>query len=448
MTNISSQKISVIGDWHLAFVTASVLADVGHKVCLTKPLNLNATEWSKFPDIPVMEPGLNEMIAKNTSASRLTYQNGVQKNLEADYIWLAVDTPVSENDEPQLEPLLVIADQIGSLTKKPKALIVSSQIPMGFCTELEKRTGLPVAYIPENLRLGKGIETFYQADRTVIGCNNDSVAEDIKNLMINFKTEFLLCNAITSEMVKHANNAFLAMSISFANELARLGEKFNVDSVLVGKALKMDKRIGKAAYVIPGLGFAGGTLPRDLRVLQKFGHEQNIPMDIINSVLRVNENTTKAISEIIQSHIQKNSLPKNVLILGYTYKPDTDTLRRSLSLDLADELHQKGIFVNGYDPIMNNKDLSALKGKLHHCNDLSELPSVPSVIVLMTSRPNFLELDWNSLAEQFKKNKTSANQVLVLDTQSFLNANQPLKAEFIFKSLWSPAKKLRGDHHA
>ncbi len=439
-----TKQIAVIGDWHLAFVTASVLADVGHKVNFVKPLNLNATEWTKFPDIPVMEPGLQEMISKNTSAGRLDYKNGVSADLTADYIWLAVDTPVNENDEPQLEPLLVIADQIALLKKKPKALIVSSQIPMGFCAELEKRTGLPVAYIPENLRLGKGIETFYQADRTVIGCNSMAVAEDIKSLLSGFKTEFLLCNAITSEMVKHANNAFLAMSISFSNELARLGEKFNVDSVLVGKALKMDKRIGKAAYVIPGLGFAGGTLPRDLRVLQKLGKEQNIPMDIIDSVLRVNENTTKAISEIVLTHISKNNLPKSVLILGYTYKPDTDTLRRSLSLDLAEELADHGMNVSGYDPVMNGKDLSALNGKIKHFDSLDTVPAETSVVLLMTSRPAFQELDWKKITAKSK----SPEKILVLDTQNFLNAAAPLKSGCTFKSLWSPAKTSAGEAHA
>lgn len=439
-----TKKIAVIGDWHLAFVTASVLADVGHNVTFVKPLNLNSTEWKKFPDIPVMEPGLQDMIEKNISARRLDYKNGLSSDLAADYLWLAVDTPVNENDEPQLEPLLVIADQIALLKKKPQALIVSSQIPMGFCAELEKRTGLPVAYIPENLRLGKGIETFFSADRTVIGCNNMSVAEEIKSLMSSFKTEFLLCNAITSEMVKHANNAFLAMSISFSNELARLGEKFNVDSVLVGKALKMDKRIGKAAYVIPGLGFAGGTLPRDLRVLQKLGKEQQIPMDIINSVLRVNENTTKAISEIVLTHIAKHSLPKSVLILGYTYKPDTDTLRRSLSLDLAEELSRNGLEISGFDPVMNGKDLSALKGKIKHFDSLAALSNQPSVILLMTSRPAFQELDWKQLVSKTK----TPDKVLVLDTQNFLNPSAPLQSGCTFKSLWSPAKTSSGEIHA
>ncbi len=425
-----TKKVAVIGDWHLAFVSASVLADCGHTVQLVKPLNLNTKIWEQFPPIPVMEPGLDEMISKNRSAQRLSHVNGVQPDLNADFLWLAVDTPVNDQDEPQLEPLIYIAKQIADLKHKPRALIVSSQIPLGFCAELEKIINLPVAYIPENLRLGQGIDTFFKADRTVIGCNDSSVTADVQNLLSKFQTEFVTCNSVTAEMVKHANNAFLATSISFANELARIGEKYGVDSVTVGKALKLDKRIGKSAYVIPGLGFAGGTLPRDLRVLQKIGKKENVPTQIVDSVLQVNENTTKAISEIVKDHVAHHSLNKKVLILGYTYKADTNTLRRSLSLDIAEDLKRSGFEVYGFDPMMNDQDLSQLEGKISHCNTLSMLGAEVAVTLLMTSRPHFAQLDWS----QIKKSKKS----LVLDTQNFLNPEPILSSQFLFKRLWSP----------
>ncbi len=439
-----TKSIAVIGDWHLAFVTASVLADCGHKVQLVKPLNLNPSTWTNFPAIPVTEPGLQEMIEKNCGEKRLTFKNGVDADLTADFLWLAVDTPVSDKDEPLLEPLLVIADQVSKLSKKPQALIVSSQIPLGFCHELEKRTGLSVAYVPENLRLGKGIETFLRADRTVIGSDHLATAEAVKNLMTSFKTEFLLCNAVTSEMVKHANNAFLATSISFANELARIGEKFGVDSVTVGKALKLDKRIGSSAYVIPGLGFAGGTLPRDLRVLQQLGQREHIPTQLVDAVLQVNENTTKAISEIVQDHVSKHRLPKTALILGYTYKADTNTLRRSLSLDIAELLKTAGFEILGLDPVMNDQDLSLLKGKINHFDSLDKIPARPSVTLLMTSRPAFDSFAWQQLAGL----KPAENSSLVLDTQNYLKPEPILKAGLYFKRLWSPAQNPSEVHRA
>ncbi len=442
MTKQDFKQIAVIGDWHLAFVTSTVLADVGHEVQLVKPLNLNKDTWKEFPPIPVLEPGLEDMIKQNLKAKRLSYSNGVENIRNADFIWLGVDTPVTDQDEPLLAPLIEIAQQIAKLSFKAQALIVSSQIPLGFCRELEKITGLSVVYVPENLRLGQGIETFLRADRTIIGSDKPSSAEAVQSLMAQFKTEFVLCNSVTAEMIKHANNAFLATCISFANEFARIGEKFGVDSVTVGKALKLDKRIGKAAYVIPGLGFAGGTLPRDLRVLQQLGRQEDIPTQLVDAVLQINENTTQAISESIQNHISKNNLPKSVLILGYTYKADTNTLRRSLSLDLAQILKNSGFEVFGFDPIMNDQDLQSLKTEITHLDEIEKLQKCPSAILLMTARPIFTRLNWEDLSTK------NSIPCLVLDTQNFLSSAPILKAGFIFKRLWSPAQYPQGEQNA
>lgn len=380
-----------------------------------------------------MEPGLEDMITAAKAKELLSFENGVigengKTEWTADYVWMAVDTPVSDQDEPQLEPLWEIAKLIAKFSLKPKAFLTSSQIPISFCQELEQIIGVPVVYVPENLRLGKGIETFLKADRTVLGCNHPKILADVRELFRGFETQILECNLVTAEMVKHANNAFLATSISFANELARIGEKFGVDSIFVGKALKLDKRIGTAAYVVPGLGFAGGTLPRDLRVLQKLGKKLQIPTLLVNAVLDINENTTKAISEIIESYIHKNSLPKSVLILGYTYKADTDTLRRSLSIDLAKVLKDKSYKVMGFDPMMNNKDLSAINGLVEHQTTWAMFPEPPSVVICMTARSNFKDLAWGELA----------SRPLVLDTQNHLTGQKILAAGLSFQSLWSP----------
>jgi UDPglucose 6-dehydrogenase len=253
---------------------------------------------------------------------------------------------------------------------------------------------LPVAYVPENLRLGKGIETFLNADRTVIGADQEELRVYVKDLLKDFKTEFLTCGLETSEMTKHATNAFLATSISFANELARIGEKYRVESQVVAKALKMDKRIGPAAYVAPGLGFAGGTLPRDLRVLQKLGKQNSIPTPLIDSVLRVNQETTTAVAEIVMDRTKDLKRPPEVLVLGYTYKADTDTLRRSLSIEIAAQLKSQGCHIWGFDPMMNSHNLSEIHSLMHHCPQLADCSVKPDVILVMTARPSFKSIDF------------------------------------------------------
>lgn len=417
-------KVAVIGNWHLAHVTAACLAHVGHSVALVNPDQ--SVTWKDYPTCPVHEPGLAEMIAEARQSNLLHFENGVSDHWQAEVIWLAVDTPVDDEDRPDLRPLDTIATNV-SQNQKPQAFVISSQVPISYCGRTEERIKIPVAYVPENLRLGKGIETFFRADRTVIGARRTETAQLVQNLLGKFQTEFLLCNLETSEMVKHANNIFLATSISFANEVARIGESYGVDGAIVAQALKLDKRIGKAAYVAPGLGFAGGTLPRDLRVVQQIGQQKKIPTPLVDAVLAVNDNTSSALCDIVT----QSATHKSVLIMGYTYKADTDTLRRSISIDLAKALKARGFAVHGFDPFMNGKDISHITPFLEHHNDLNQLGLAPSIAIIMTGRKQFLDLSWPTLAQKW-------TETLVLDAVGCLDGKMITGAGFDYKRLWSP----------
>lgn len=419
-----SYRVAVIGNWHLAHVTAACLAHAGNKTILVN--HDKSVTWKEYPQCPVHEPGMPEMVAEARKKGLLDFENGVSGKWKADIIWMAVDTPVDDEDRPDLMPLDQIASEVNR-QQSPQVFVISSQVPISYCGKTEDKCQFPVAYVPENLRLGKGIETFFKADRTVIGARLPRTAETVKSLMNKFETEFLLCNLETSEMVKHANNIFLATSISFANEVARVGEAFGVDGAVVAQALKLDKRIGKAAYVAPGLGFAGGTLPRDLRVLQQIGKQKQIPTPLVDAVLNVNENTSTALCDIVTSSASN----KSIVLMGYTYKADTDTLRRSISIDLAKELKHRGFQVLGFDPFMNGKDISQIAPYLTHHNDVSEIPGSPSVVVMMTGRKQFTDLQWTKLAQKWDK-------ALVLDAVGFLDAKTITSAGLNYKRLWSP----------
>jgi UDPglucose 6-dehydrogenase len=430
MTKHAEYDVAVVGDWHLAFVTAACLADAGHRTALINPLGV---AWTEFPPCPVHEPGLTEMITNAQKKGLLCFENGIKGQWSAKVVWMAVDTPISERDEPQVEPLIEIAETLRTHNSNLEIFATSSQVPIGFFRQLEAIFGKKVAYIPENLRLGQGIATFANADRTVIGASTPEIAEKIKRLMVNFRTQFLLCDLVTAEMVKHANNAFLATSISFANEMARIGSHFGVDSYLVAQALKLDTRIGTKAYVAPGLGFAGGTLPRDLRVLEKISKENSIPAPLVSAVLEINRSTSELVAEVVTQNLPLGA-DRRVLILGYTYKADTDTLRRSLSLEIAQSLLKKGIECHGLDPYMNGKDLKELDGVIQHHDNLKSVPPC-SVAILMTSRPIFLTTDWSLLQ------KPQGKSTLLVDTQKFLDPNEILRAGLRYRLLWSPEIK-------
>jgi UDPglucose 6-dehydrogenase len=428
---------AVVGGWHLAFVTAACISSLGRKTLLVNPSD--TVKWTSFPELALVEPELPQIIARSRAEGHLEHANGVSAGFSADYVWLAIDTPVNDRDEVDLTPLWAVAEAVKREGCCKKGFIVSSQIPLGFSQAVEERLGLTVIYVPENLRLGKGVETFLRADRTVIGATRAEDASAVRAFLDGVQTEFLLCDLPTSEMVKHATNAFLATSISFANELARVGDAMGVDNVVVGQALKMDKRIGKAAYVIPGLGFAGGTLPRDLRALQRLGREKNVPTSLVDAVLGVNEATGQALVDALKSFFGTGHEGRRVLLLGYTYKPEADTLRRSPAIDLADLLRKAGMVVYGHDPLMNRRDLSPLEGKIVHLAQWDALDFLPDAVVLMSPRPEFQQIDWAKL----RALAPARSAPLVLDTSSSLNADAITGAGWSYKALWRPIRVRR-----
>jgi UDPglucose 6-dehydrogenase len=422
---------AVIGDWHLAFITAACLAELGHKTVLVNPLLPGKAPWPDFPELALSEPGLPEMIARARKDERLAHANGVSEAWSADFVWLAIDTPVDERDEPDTSVLAKAAKGVAENGSCAGVFVVTSQVPLGFCAGLEEELGLTVACVPENLRLGKGIETFLHADRLVIGAS----AARVKTLLGAIEGDSALCDLPTAEMVKHATNAFLATSISFANELARIGERHGVDSQLVARALKMDKRIGPLAYVAPGLGFAGGTLPRDLRVLQRLGKNSNVPTPLVDAILDVNESTVSALLESVATHLHGID-GKEILILGYCYKADTDTLRRSPSIELATRLVERGARVIGYDPFMNGRDLSSLSGIVDHRAEWQDIHGAPDAAIVMTPRKEFAALSWDTLAVP----RSLRPVPMVLDARGIVSSRAVLRAGFAFKALWQPVQ--------
>jgi len=424
---------AVIGDWHLAFITSACLAELGHRTVLVNPRLPGMPEWGAFPSLALTEPELPEMIAAARRDGRLAHVDGVSDAWSADFVWLAIDTPVDERDEPDVSVLVTAAERVAESRACTGVFVVTSQVPLGFCSGLEQKLGLAVAYVPENLRLGRGVETFLRCDRLVIGASAPETAERVRILLQGVQGACLTCDLPTAEMIKHATNAFLATSISFANELARIGERSKVDNQLVATALKMDKRIGPLAYVSPGLGFAGGTLPRDLRVLQRLGRVSSVPTPLVDAILEVNESTVAALIDSVAQHLESLD-EKEILILGYSYKADADTLRRSPSIELASRLAQRGARVIGYDPFMNGRDLAPLLGIIDHRAEWIDLHGAPDATIVMTPRKEFASLAWDALEVP----RSLVPVPLVVDARGIVSSRAVLRAGFAFKALWQP----------
>jgi UDPglucose 6-dehydrogenase len=274
--------ISVIGDWQNAWVTAACLASFGHKVTLV----------SRMPELSLHEPYLDQIVERTTAAGtfrRIHPEQHTDGNVQDEYGWIALDTPLDEEGGPNVDPVKLAAIRACIRCEK---IIVSSQVPLGFCQKLEENLRRPVAYVPENMRLGAGVEMFMSPDRVVIGASDRAYGQEIAEIFRPILLLPMLVDLPTAEMIKHATNAFLATSISLVNELARVGRPFDVDMRAVEQALKADSRIGPKAYVRAGGGFAGGTLERDLKALQRVGplprDRHDRPTRLIDAVLAVN----------------------------------------------------------------------------------------------------------------------------------------------------------------
>jgi len=421
---------AVIGDWHLAHVIAPCIASLGKRTLL---VTSESASDSDYPKSPIDEPGLSDLIRQGREAGRLEWVGRRENRWSAEFIWVAIDTPVDDSDVADVS---VVRSAIVEIARNhpDSKVIVSSQVHLGFCEGIQKELGVPIVYIPENVRLGQGVETFLNADRTVLGANDRQTGDSVRAFLSSLHTDFIACDLPTAEMVKHATNAFLATSISFGNEIARIGSMCGVDSDLVMSCLKRDLRIGNGAYISPGLGFSGGTLPRDLKCLQALGRNLKIPTPLVDATLWVNQQTTQSIVDAIRRHCGTLD-GRAVLILGYTYKAEANTLRRSLSVELATQLESLGCFVGGYDPVMNEKDLLQLTRVMTHYPEWKNLDRNFDAVILMTYRPQFSGVDWNSLARN-----ADEGPCLILDTRSELSAAGVRRPGLAYRRLWEAVR--------
>jgi UDPglucose 6-dehydrogenase len=345
-------RIAVYGLWHLGCVTAACLAEAGNEVI---GLDRDARRIDELRDgrSPLHEPGLDQCLGAGLAAGRLTFTSNPAEALDsAEVLWVTFDTPVNDHDEADVgyvrQELQAVADSL-----RPGTLVlVSSQVPAGFTRALEADwTGrdLQYAYSPENLRLGKALECFRKPERVIVGVCGTEARARVATLFAPFCPRIEWMSVESAEMTKHALNAFLATSVTFINELARLCEAVGADAKEVERGLKSEGRIGPRAYLSPGAAFAGGTLARDVRFLIEHARRHCVTVPLCEGVLASNEAHKGWIDDQLNRFMGALSEPV-VAVLGLTYKPGTSTLRRSPSVELCGRLCARRIRVQAHDP--------------------------------------------------------------------------------------------------
>jgi UDPglucose 6-dehydrogenase len=422
-------KICVVGIWHLGSVYSACLAELGYDVTGVDENQQKVVKLNKgIP--PLFEPGLSELIIKNMQQGKLVYTDDLAKSLSGvNFVFITFDTTVDDDDNVDLTTIWETVDLIAEHIKENSVVIVSSQVPVGTCHEIKARiqkkttAKFDIAYVPENLQLGKAINRFMHPERIVIGSDNESTTHLLEELFAGIADPKIVMDIKSAEMTKHALNAFLATSISFINEIANISDKVGADALKVSEALKLDSRIGSKAMLKPGLGFSGGTLARDIKTLQKVGNSFGCETLLIDAVYDVNTRRIRVVEQkLLGIYPQLKDL--KVSVFGLTYKAGTSTLRRSVSLEIIKHLIANGAVIRAYDP---KADLTEIKEQIEFeiCTDPLIAAQGSNALIFVTDWPEFRQLDFASMRSAMAKS-------VLIDVQNMLDADKLAKLGFLY----------------
>jgi UDPglucose 6-dehydrogenase len=421
-------KVCVIGIWHLGAVTSACLAHLGYSVVGVDqdPQRVQALNQGRSP---LFEPGLEEMIASNIAARRLRYTTDLSEALRgARHVLIAYDTPVDEEDEIDLTEIEGSAAYAATHLEEGALVVVSSQVPLGTCERIEATIHnlnpslkFAIAYVPENLKLGQAIQRFLHPDMIVIGADDPATQDRVDELLAPIKSPRVKMELRSAEMTKHAINAFVATCISFANEVANLCDEVGADAQSVTTALRLDRRVGLGAPLRPGLGFAGGTLARELKVLRHLGERSDCGTPLIEGVLAANEQQNSRVIRRLRKLYP--SLEKLTIgVLGLTYKAGTSTLRRSHALGMVKQFIHDGALVKAYDPKADAQEIGA-NDHLQLCPDPYAVATDSDALVLATEWPQFKELDFSAI-------RSAMSKPVILDCHNMLDAKRMVQQGF------------------
>jgi UDPglucose 6-dehydrogenase len=407
-------RVAMIGTGYVGLVSGACFSDFGHEViCVDK----DAGKIERLLDgiMPIYEPGLDALVAKNVKAGRLSFTTDIASAVpDVDAVFIAVGTPSRRGDgHADLSYVYAAAEEIARSIKGYTVVVTKSTVPVGTGREvedvitrtrpdLEPGKDFSVASNPEFLREGAAISDFKRPDRVVVGTQDEKaravMRELYRPLYLN-ETPILFTDRQTSELTKYAANAFLATKITFINEIADLCEKVGADVQQVAKGIGLDGRIG-AKFLHAGPGYGGSCFPKDTLALTKTAEENNAELSIVNAVVEANARRKKAMADRVIDALGKNSEGKTVAVLGLTFKPNTDDMRDSPSLDIIPILKDAGLTVKAHDP-EGMEEARKLLGEdgITYCEGPYETLEGADVAVIVTEWDIYRALDTRRLKE-------------------------------------------------
>ncbi|MBQ4646847.1 MAG: UDP-glucose/GDP-mannose dehydrogenase family protein [Candidatus Gastranaerophilales bacterium] len=388
-------KICVIGAGYVGLTCVACLAEIGHQiVCIEKDeKKLNNL---KKGIVSIFEPNMEELILKNKS--KITFSSEIKDGLiDSNICYIAVGTPTLENGEVDTNAIFEVANEIAKNIKNYTIIINKSTVPIGFNKKItnfmKERTKTPFDIVsnPEFLRQGSAINDFLNPERLIIGTSSKKALEEVlklyKPLNLN-DNQILTMDENSAEMVKYAANSFLALKISYINEIAKLCEKTGANIEHIKLGLSKDSRIGEK-FLNAGIGFGGSCFPKDTKAIVNIAKEKGIELETIKSAIEINENQIEYFFQKIMRFYKNNIKNKTFAILGLAFKPNTNDLREAPSLKLIKKLESNGAKIKAYDP----------KAKIenHQVESVKEAINEANALVITTEWQEFKELPLETL---------------------------------------------------
>ena len=429
-------KIGIIGTGYVGLPTGVGLAELGNTVVCVDKIK-DKVDSLKRGKVTLYEDGLEELFKKNTEEGRLTFTTNMRKAIEgADVVLIAVGTPPHPvTHEADLSFIYAAAAELAEYLTDYTVIATKSTVPVGTGDNIEKiiRSKNPTARfdvisLPEFLREGFAVHDFFNPDRIVVGSDSEKAKNVIKELYKPFegKTQMLFVSRRSSETIKYASNAFLAMKIHYINEIANFCEKAGANVAEVAKGMGMDSRIGPK-FLNAGIGFGGSCFPKDTMAMAFMGRMLDTPIDLIETTIKGNKERKKQMANRVLDAI-KGIQDAKIAVLGLAFKNGTDDCRQSPAMDIIGELLLQHANITAYDPKAMGTACQLLGDKITYADDMYAAAKEADVLVILTEWPEFGKLDLDTLSQLM-------NHKIILDFRNMLNKEQALAKGFTYQSI-------------
>lgn len=405
-------KIAVIGTGYVGLVTGTCFSETGNEVTCVD-IDESKVKAMQSGEIPIYEPGLETLFSRNIEQGRLKFTTSLAEGIQgAKVIFLALPTPPGEDGSADLQYVLKVAQDLGSLMEDYTIIVNKSTVPVGTADKVHAtiadhcQVDFDVVSNPEFLREGHAVDDFMKPDRVVIGTNSDKAREIMDTLYQPFIRQgnpIIFMDQRSSEMTKYAANAFLATKITFMNEIANLCEEVGANVDAIRKGIGTDDRIGKR-FLFPGIGFGGSCFPKDVEALSKTAHEHAYDFQILNAVMNINEKQKTIIIPKLQQYFNGDLTGKTIAIWGLAFKPDTDDIREAPALYIIEELLKLGAKVKAFDPeAMDNVKATTMGDQIEYGNDPFDILDDAEALLLVTEWPVFRNPDFDAIKDKMKR---------------------------------------------